>query len=618
MKPSQELSELSRCLANEIAALTNRLVNAQAQEVIRNLDAARKAVEAATTPIDGGLNVPGLADEDIQKIRERLSSNVAIEAVRKQLKERTAATERLTAEQERLNTELAEVRLALEAERTRAEAGLSAKTELEELRTRIEADLTAAKNDLENERGLAKIDLAAVKTELDTERERAKAELDAFHAKLAAAKAEVEDERKRASAELDAARTDLASTKTDLAAARTDVTAAKADITTATAELEAARLRADGDLAAAKADLDTERERAGAELAAMRTKLDAEHERATAQLASRTEIEAEHERLSADLAAARADLDAERERSHSTRSDITRMAAEFEATIDEMRREQLTTAEEQAVAYTSLPLDALLTVFNMLRRSRSCDEVLGSVVDGLAREFSRVALFNVFSNRLEGARQAGFNFESDISKLRLPVTGDSLLSRALSSGRLEAHFPNLHGESGVTLPFGGSPTCAMAIPFVVKGVMVAIIYADDSDSPEFATAAPPTRAKFAELLQHHAALVLLSVALDEKAETDLRKFTSLLIDEMELAHNADASAGKNALERQQTLRHKLESSRRMHAERTNNDVGAASTFEEHLASVAEARPDSPFGRDLATVLGLNPKGQRSSVVSMRR
>lgn len=601
MKPSQELSEVSRCLANEIAALTNRLVNAQAQELIKSLDAARKAVETAASPIDGGLNVPGLSSEEVQKIRERLSSNVALEAVRKQLKERSEANERLTAEQERLKTELAGVR-----------------AELGEARKKAEADLASAKKDAESERKLVEADLAAVKKEFQAERERTTGELTAIKTELTVAKKEIsaaKGELTTAKADITSARAELAKTKTDL---DTERKRNETDLAAARKELEEERKRAGGELAAAKAELTAERERASSELAAAKTKLDAERERATAQLASRTEIEAEQERLNADLASVREELEAERDRSQAARAETARMAAEFEATIDELRREHLASAEEQAMTYTSLPLDALLTVFNMLKRSRTCDEVLGSVVDGLSREFPRVALFNVFPNRLEGARQTGFNFESDISKLRLPVTGDSLLARALSSGRLEAYFPGLHGESTAALPFGGSPSCAMAIPFVVKGVMVAVIYADDSDSPEFATAAPPTRAKFAELLQYHASLVLLSVALDEKAESDLRKFTAMLVEEMELAHGADANAGKNAIERQQTLRHKLESSRRLYGERTNNDVGAASSFEEHLASLAEMRPDSVFGRDLATVLGLNPKGSRASVVSMRR
>ncbi|HKC56027.1 MAG TPA: hypothetical protein VKC35_07865 [Vicinamibacterales bacterium] len=423
MNQPADLTELSRCLATEIAALTNRLVSARAQEVIRGLDAARRAVEAAAMPIDEQLNVPGIADEELQRIRERLSSNAAIAAVRKQLHDRTAA------------------------------------------------------------------------------------------------------------------------------------------------------------------------------VGHMRDALD---------------------RANADLAAARADLDAERERPQAAVPDVARMAAEFEATIEEMRREHAAAIGEQAIACTSLPLDALLTVFNTVKRATTASGILGSVVDGLAREFSRVALFNVQENRLEGARQTGFTFDSDISKLRVPLTPESLLSRAIGSGRLEACFPSIHGEAGLALPFGGTPSCAMAIPFRVNGAAVAMIYADDSDMPEFATAAPQTRAKFAELVQQHAALALLGLGAGETKTADLRRFAGLLVDEIEYAHAADVKAGRNALERQQTLRHQVEHARRLHAERTNQDAAAAAVFEEHLAALIEARRDSVFGTDLGHVLGVAAKGQRASILTMRR
>jgi hypothetical protein len=307
MKPGSELTELSRCLATEISTVANRIVDARAQDLLRALEQARTAIEAAAAPLDERLNVSGIADEDLQRIRERLSSNPALEAIRRQLQLRTESTEQL------------------------------------------------------------KATLAAARNQLDT---------------------------------------------------------------------------------------------------------------------------------------ARRDLEVER--------------AEFESTIEELRREHAVSAGEQAIAYTSLPLDALLTVFNSLKRATSGDQILETVVDGLAREFSRVALFRVQGLYLEGVRQIGFTFENDIAKTRVPATGDSLLSRSIASGRLEAFFPTLQVEP-ISLPFAGTPSCAMAVPFATDGSVTAVIYADDSDSPEFATAAPQSRAKFAELLHQHATYVLLSVGGSERA-----------------------------------------------------------------------------------------------------
>jgi hypothetical protein len=61
------------------------------------------------------------------------------------------------------------------------------------------------------------------------------------------------------------------------------------------------------------------------------------------------------------------------------------------------------------------------------------------------------------------------------------------------------------GEPDASLPFGGTPGCALAVPIVRQGVTPASIYADDSDHVEFATGAPQGRIKFAELRAARAA-----------------------------------------------------------------------------------------------------------------
>jgi len=345
-----------------------------------------------------------------------------------------------------------------------------------------------------------------------------------------------------------------------------------------------------------------------------------------AQLKELTERNEENLRLRAELTSAqaerdafRADLSAERERVAETRAEIARITEEFDATLDELRHEHATVVGEQALAYSSLPLDALLSMFNALRRSTTLADVLTTLVDGIAREFSRVALFDVHGSHLEGARQVGFHFEHDISKVVIPLSSDSFLGRAVTSGRIETFFPGLHSGSGAAIPFGGTPACALAIPIVVQGTTVAVVYADDSDNPEFATSAPQMRAKFAELLQQHALLVLLRVGVHQTVIAELREFASLLVDELEYAHMGDLNAGKNPLERQQGLRDSLERSRRIYAQRAARDGHAATALlEEHLWKVIEGRGESPFSGDLAAVLGSMGAAPRASVLTMRR
>jgi len=192
------------------------------------------------------------------------------------------------------------------------------------------------------------------------------------------------------------------------------------------------------------------------------------------------------------------------------------VSAQFERTLDELRHEHASTIREQARSCITLPLDELLTVFNALERSTTLAEALTALFDGLGREFSRVALFAVRASRLEGVQQAGFEFEHDISKIAIPLASDSLLGRAVASGRIEGAMAGVAtGSTG--MPFGGEPGCAVALPISIQGAVVAVIYADDSDRIEFASTAPQALVKFAELLLMHAILVLFRISVEQRA-----------------------------------------------------------------------------------------------------
>jgi hypothetical protein len=158
----------------------------------------------------------------------------------------------------------------------------------------------------------------------------------------------------------------------------------------------------------------------------------------------------------------------------------------------------------------------LLTVFNGLERSTTLAEALKALFEGLGREFSRVALFAVRGQRLEGVQQSGFEFEHDISKVVIPLSSDSLLGRAVASGRIEGSMSGVAGGS-TGMPFGGEPGCAVALPISIYSGIVAVIYADDSDRLEFASTAPQALVKFAELLLMHASLVLFRISSEQRA-----------------------------------------------------------------------------------------------------
>jgi hypothetical protein len=213
------------------------------------------------------------------------------------------------------------------------------------------------------------------------------------------------------------------------------------------------------------------------------------------------------------------DLVEARERADAAESALTHASAHFEETLDELRQEHTATIREQALSCMMLPLDELLTVFNVLERSTTLADALTGLFNGLIREFSRVALFAVRANRLEGVQQRGFEFENDISRVTVPLTPESLLGRSVGSGRLESMLLNPATDSSATgVPFGGSPCCAVALPITVRGTIVAVIYADDSDRLEFGSTSPQALIKFAELLLMYSLLVFVRISAEPQSE----------------------------------------------------------------------------------------------------
>jgi hypothetical protein len=316
-----------------------------------------------------------------------------------------------------------------------------------------------------------------------------------------------------------------------------------------------------------------------------------------------------------DLEAARADLAAERDIPDTVRATTAELTGEFDRALDDIRREHATALAEHSAASLALPLDELLTVFNAMKKAETAPELISSLLNGLAREFSRVALFQVEGTRLIAVQRLGFEETETSRPIRLPV--DSILTRAVSTGRLESVMPRLHGDPDTSLPFGGTPGCALAIPIVIQGTTAAVIYADDSDHVEFASAAPQVRVKFAELLQQYALLVLVRISVEQKTTQDLRGFAAALVAELEYTYTVEAEAGRNRLECQQRLKDALLTARKKYADRAAGDSQAAGVFDDQLAATLAAKKESAFGRDLASLLGTS-RQRGGNIVAMFR
>jgi hypothetical protein len=229
---------------------------------------------------------------------------------------------------------------------------------------------------------------------------------------------------------------------------------------------------------------------------------------------------AETERQSA-AAADRASLESElhetREAFDAAKAEALEHTRQFESTLEELRAEYANTIREQALARMALPLDELLAVYNALSSATTPHGVLKTIVAGLAKEFARVALFRVRGSVLECVSHAGFEFEGHVTKVVIPTGIDSLLTRALSSRRIQSFLAQSGDDAPPGAPFGGTPSCALALPIVLGDAAVAVIYADDSDQLEFAAVPAPLLVKFAELVWQHSTLVLQRATAAKKA-----------------------------------------------------------------------------------------------------
>jgi chromosome segregation ATPase len=246
-------------------------------------------------------------------------------------------------------------------------------------------------------------------------------------------------------------------------------------------------------------------------------------------------------------------------------------------------------------------LDGLLGAFEAMSSAATIGDVLSTLVEQLVNEFPRVALFRVKGNRLEGAHQIGFDLTNDIGKVVMPLAMDSLLTRAVGSGRTERVSGDRTDSSH--LPFGGSPTCALAMPIVVDGEPMAVVYADDSGRPESPQANDDLNARFAEALRHHAVALLTRLTSELKAMAELRSYAGTLLGETEQMYEADVAAGKTGEDLLRRLHANLDYARDIYANRVASEpASTAALLEAQLAGTVDLHRDNAFGRDLAIVM----------------
>ena len=259
---------------------------------------------------------------------------------------------------------------------------------------------------------------------------------------------------------------------------------------------------------------------------------------------------------------------------------------------------------EQDAARLASTVEASVRSVEALTRASNIADLLGGLAQQLSSEFSRVAVFRVQANRLQGEQQVGFDYTTEVRKIAMPLSVDSMLTRVVRTGEMERLTRDDLADESKGAPFRGRPTLALALPIVLRAETVAVAYLDDWDQTASAAGrgSEESSVLFARLVVRHAGVLFISYAHEMRVLTELREYASLLLQGAEQMYAADADARMTPEALRNRLEDNLACARQMFAQRASLEGPvAAAVLEEQLAARIEADPSLPFVRDLVAI-----------------
>jgi hypothetical protein len=117
-----------------------------------------------------------------------------------------------------------------------------------------------------------------------------------------------------------------------------------------------------------------------------------------------------------------------------------------------------------------------------IERQQTHADILGSLLTGAAQFAERAALFVVRNEQAIGWRECEASDPANlelIGGVSLPLSADTLLGRAAGSLSAWTGAPGSNSEDSLLIDqLGGDPQTVAAVPLVVRGKVVAVLYAD--------------------------------------------------------------------------------------------------------------------------------------------
>ncbi|HEY0386278.1 MAG TPA: hypothetical protein VGC64_09720, partial [Pyrinomonadaceae bacterium] len=174
-------------------------------------------------------------------------------------------------------------------------------------------------------------------------------------------------------------------------------------------------------------------------------------------------------------------------------SDATQTDTSVAVTISEHMRAAHEQGLEQAAAESartkaSSDMALLKAAVDDLDDQRSQSEILGTLVNSAASFAPRVAFFVIKNEQVAGWRARGLEGtvgDDAIRTISLPLSADTLLGDVARSRATWSGTPGQNAEDHLlTSKLGSEPPQRMvAVPLIVRGKAVAVLYADSAALP---------------------------------------------------------------------------------------------------------------------------------------
>ena len=273
----------------------------------------------------------------------------------------------------------------------------------------------------------------------------------------------------------------------------------EAEAKAATARLDAQKA-AESQLASARADGEARLAAAQAMNAGLLESVEAARQEVKAFEARLQQLEEERTQLLQARDEAGTALDAETRRANE-------LAESLEAAVQEanLAKQAASLARVEADARRQdreLALDRIGAALRSIDRATTPSEILEALLEPLAHDFAKAAVFLVGAAGLNGWRAHGLADTSDIAKLVIPRTSDSLPTRAVTT-RKRVQVTANGGEPPIGL-WGNPVAGAVALPIHAGDSVIAVAYAEDTEE----TSSQNVGRKIAEMLIKHASLRL--------------------------------------------------------------------------------------------------------------